>query len=104
MAQTILQINYRYHIPRNEFETMVSPIVHDIAKVSGLRWKVWLINEEENEAGGLYLFDDESQAKMYLESPIIAGLREHPSISDVRIKRFNIMEHASHVTRGPIGE
>lgn len=104
MAQTILQITYRYHIPRKEFEAVVSPVAHDIAKVPGLRWKVWLINERESEAGGLYLFDDEAQAKMYLESPIVAGLREHPNISDIRIKQFNIMEAASHVTRGPVGE
>jgi hypothetical protein len=104
MAQTILQINYRYDIPRKEFEAMVSPVAHDIAKVSGLRWKVWLINEEENEAGGLYLFDDEAHAKMYLESPIVAGLREHPGISDVRVKQFNIMEAPSQLTRGPLSE
>jgi hypothetical protein len=104
MAQTMLQINYRYHIPRKEFEAMISPVAHDIANVSGLRWKVWLINDEENEAGGLYLFDDEAQAKLYLESPIIAGLRESPGISDVSIRRFNIVEDASHVTRAPIGE
>lgn len=104
MAKTILQINYRYHIPRKEFEAAVSPFAHDIAKVSGLRWKFWLINEKENEAGGLYLFDDEAQAKMYLESPIVAGLREHPNISDIRIKQFNIMKAASQLTRGPVGE
>jgi hypothetical protein len=49
MAKTILQINYTYNIPRKEFEAPVSPVAHDIAKVPGLRWKVWLINERENE-------------------------------------------------------
>jgi hypothetical protein len=41
---------------------------------------------------------------MYLESPIVAGLREHPNVSDVRVKQFNIMEAPSLLTRGPLGE
>jgi hypothetical protein len=104
MTKTILQINYTYNIPRKEFEASVSPAAHDIAKVPGLRWKVWLVNEKENEAGGLYLFDDEAHARMYLEGPIVAGLREHPNVSDVRVKQFNIMEAPSQLTRGPLGQ
>jgi hypothetical protein len=104
MAKIILQINYTYDIPRKEFEAAVSPVAHDIANVPGLRWKVWLINEKEHEAGGLYLFDDEAQAKMYLKSPIVVGIRENPNVSNIRVKQFNIMEAPSQLTRAPLGE
>ncbi|RUX75931.1 hypothetical protein EN925_23760 [Mesorhizobium sp. M7A.F.Ca.US.006.04.2.1] len=29
------------------------------SRTSGLAWIVWIINEAQSEAGGIYLFDDE---------------------------------------------
>ena len=60
MSERILQLNFKFNISGAEFKRAVAPLADDIAAVSGLRWKVWMINEEESEAGGIYLFDNEA--------------------------------------------
>jgi hypothetical protein len=67
-----------------------------------LRWKIWLMNEKDSEAGGIYLFDDESSLKAYLAGPLAAQVSSHPAISDMSAKPFEVMPEATAVTRGPI--
>jgi len=38
-----------------------------IATEEGLIWKIWTENATNKEAGGIYLFSDENNAKRYLE-------------------------------------
>ena len=57
MSAKILQINYKLNGPRAEYERENLPYAQPIADISGLRWKVWIINEAQSEAGGIYLFD-----------------------------------------------
>ncbi len=63
MSGKILQLNFKFSVSRAEFEQAVSPVVSQFAVVAGLRWKIWMINEEEQEAGGIYLFNDEASVK-----------------------------------------
>ena len=58
MSQQILQVNLKFNIPRNDLETAWLDAAQPIADTPGLLWKVWLMNEAESEAGGIYLFDD----------------------------------------------
>ena len=46
----ILQINYKFTVSRAEFESGFDAIAAEIAKVPGLRWKIWLLNEAESRA------------------------------------------------------
>ena len=75
-----------------------------IAAVDGLRWKVWLMNEDESEAGGIYLFEDSASLDAYLNGPIMAGVSAHPALSGFSVKRFDVMEALTAVTRGPVRE
>ena len=43
MAQ-ILQVNFKFNVPREQYENTVSPMAQDFANVPGLLWKVWLMN------------------------------------------------------------
>lgn len=103
MSQKILQINFKYHVSRAEYETAVAPLAAPIAAMPGLVWKVWLMNEAEQEAGGIYLFTDGSTLDAYLNSDIVAGIISHPALSDFSVKQFEVMEEVSAVTRGPVG-
>ena len=69
MSKKILQLNFKFSVSSTEYEQAVSPLAEDFAAVPGLIWKVWLMNEAESEAGGIYLFKDESTLKAYLEGP-----------------------------------
>lgn len=101
MSGRILQLNFKFSVSAAEYEQAVSPLAGDIAAVAGLRWKVWLMNEAESEAGGIMLFDDEASVKAYLEGPIVAQVTSHPALSDFSVKQFDVMEKVTAITRGP---
>lgn len=103
MSTKILQLNFRFSVTKAEYEDAVSPLADDFAAVPGLRWKIWLMNDEESEAGGLYVFDDESSLQAYLEGPLAAGVMSHPALSDFSAKQFDVMEGPTAITRGPVG-
>lgn len=102
MSIKVLQINLKFNIPSADLKNGLAPFVNDIAAVPGLRWKVWIMNEQENEAGGIYLFEDKGSLQAYLEGPIIAGLKANPAISDISAKQFSVVEDFTIDTRGPI--
>ena len=102
MAERILQINFKYNISRDEYEAAVKSLASDFATVEGLRWKVWIINEAENEAGGIYLFEDDSSLQAYLEGPLAASISSHPALVDMSAKQFDVMAEATAITRGPV--
>ena len=104
MSGKILQVNFKFNVPRTDYEQAVSPMAGDIAAVPGLRWKVWLMNEAESEAGGILHFDDEASLQAYLDGPIVAAIMSHPALSDHNVKQFDIMDDQTAVTRGPVKE
>jgi hypothetical protein len=60
------------------------------------------VDKERGQAAGIYLFEDESAMKSYVEGPIIAAMKNNAAFSDINIKSFDIVEEATLVTRGPI--
>ena len=102
MSQKILQVNLKFSIPRADLEAAWLPVAQPIADVPGLRWKVWLMNEVEHEAGGIYLFESEAAAQAYLAGPIVAALKSSPAISNISAKLFDVLESHTAITRGPV--
>ena len=102
MAQKILQVNMKFSIPRADIETAWLDVAQPIADSPGLRWKVWLMNEAEDAAGGIYLFEDEASLQAYLDGPIVTALKSSPVISDLDAKVFDVLEAHTAVTRGPV--
>ena len=102
MPQTILQVNLRFNIPRGDLETAWLDAAQPIADTPGLLWKVWLMNEEEKEAGGIYLFENESAAQAYIAGPIVASLKASPAVSDINAKLFDTLPQHGAVTRAPL--
>jgi len=103
MAQMILQLNFKFNVTKAEYEGAVSPLADKFAAVDGLVWKIWIINESESEAGGLYLFKDESSLNIFLGGELAAAVSNHPALSDMSVKQFNIMDDITAITRGPVG-
>ena len=98
----ILQINFKLNVPAEEYASSCQGVTQAIAGVAGLRWKIWILNEQEKEAGGIYFFDTEQSLSDYLTGPIVAQLRKHPGLRDVTVKRFDVMEDLTSTTRGPV--
>ena len=102
MAERILQLNFKFSVTAAEYEGAVSGLADQFAAVPGLRWKIWIINAAEGEAGGFYYFDDEAALNAMLASPLAAQVTGHPALSDFSVKQFDVMDEVTAITRGPV--
>ena len=102
MSGRIMQLNFKFSVTGSEYEQAVTPLASQIGAVAGLRWKIWILNEAEGEAGGIHLFEDEASVNAYLEGPIAAQVISHPALSDFSVKQFDVMEDQTKITRGPV--
>src|SRR5690349_9671321 len=98
----LLQINYRLDSAVSEFMRESKPVASALAGVPGLRWKIWLKNDDRGEGGGLYLFENTPALKSFIEGPIVAKLKAHPAVVEVSVKEFDVPEELSSITRAPI--
>ena len=80
MSQKLLQVKMNFSISRAELEAAWLDAAQPIADTPGLLWKVWLMNESEREAGGIYLFESEGAAQSYLDGPIVGALKTSPAV------------------------
>ena len=102
MSQKILQVNLKFSISKADLEAAWLPVAQPIADIPGLRWKVWLMNEAEHSAGGIYLFESEAAVKAYMAGPIVAAMMASPVISNIEAKVFDVLENHTKITRGPL--
>lgn len=99
MIMKLLQIDYEYSGPWGaEMADRYSDLAKSIASVPGLICKVWTENEQEGEAGGIYLFEDEASLDAYL-GPKIERM-ESAGISGIRAKKFDVNASLTRITRG----
>ena len=98
----ILQINYTLNVPVRDFVAAAAPVAETIAAVPGLRWKIWLANDNEQEGGGIYLFDDDDSLRAFVDGPIIARLKANPALRALNIKQFDSADAVTAITRGPL--
>lgn len=102
MSKKILQVNFKLKISSGEYREAVSSLASEFANVKGLIWKIWILNEEENEAGGIYFFSDDDALSAYLNGPLAAQIKSHPAFTDMGVKDFEVMTETTKITRGPI--
>lgn len=102
MSEKVLQVNFRFNVSRAEYEGAVAGLADAFAAVPGCRWKIWLINEGEKAAGGIYLFDNDAAVDAMLNGELIAGVLAHPALTDFSVKRFDVLPEASAKTRAPL--
>ena len=103
MAKTILQINYQFTSSAADYTKLVTPMAEPIAGMSGLVWKIWLLNEVDREAGGIYLFESREAAQAFVNSDAVKSFIAQPSITNVSAKMFEPDEVLSKITRAPLG-
>ncbi|MFL4475954.1 monooxygenase [Paeniglutamicibacter sp. MACA_103] len=82
----------------DEMANGYAELAHSIAREPGLVWKLWTENNETGEAGGIYLFTTEEDARAYLKmhSARLAGW----GITGIRGKVFAVNRSLSQITRG----
>ena len=102
MAEKLLQINFGFTVGRPEYEELAASLAPAFAEVPGLEWKIWILNEEKGEAGGIYCFDSGESLQRFLTSQLAADVQAHPAVSRFSAKAFEVMDAVTAVTRGPV--
>ena len=102
MSVKLLQINLKFSISPEEYEKAIGPLASQLAAVAGLRWTILLTTEKDQEAGAIYLFEDEASLNAFLGGPIVANISSNPALSDITVKIFNVMEEQTATTKGPV--
>jgi hypothetical protein len=102
MAKQLLQLNFKYGMERAEYEEIADQLSGAFAALKGLEWKVWLMDEENHKAGGIYMFDSEASLNEYLEGDLAAQVAGHPAFSDMDVKPFEVLDGPSKTTRAPL--
>jgi hypothetical protein len=73
-----------------------------IASVEGLIWKIWILQEEEFELGGIYLFANRETAEAYLNHPLTQAMRSNPVVVSAQSQLWEVESSLSALTRGPL--
>ncbi|MCB0055485.1 MAG: YdhR family protein [Caldilineaceae bacterium] len=104
MTQQILQINFKFHLAGDAYREAVAPVAEPIAAVPGLYDPVGGLDEADQEAGGIYLFEDDASLAAYLDGEIVAAIVGTPIFSDFDVKQFAVMSDVSEITRAPLSK
>ena len=97
----LLQMDFPYSGPfGDEFFESMQELAKDIATEAGLVYKLWTENEEKQEAGGIYVFDNLDDANRYLEKH--TKRLESFGFIEIRAKTFIINEELSAITKASI--
>ena len=102
MSEIMLQVNFNYSVSKEEYKQAVFSLADKFANVPGLKWKIWILNAENSEAGGIYMFENQAAVDTYLAGPLAETVTTHPALSNFSIKQFGIMEDITKITRGPV--
>lgn len=99
--KTLLQVDFPFDGPFGEgMVNAMTELAQSIADEPGLIWKIWTENEDAKEAGGIYLFEDEAYARVYLAKHT-ARLKQF-GVNQVNGKVFQVNEALSVIDHGPV--
>jgi hypothetical protein len=101
-SSRILQINFKYNTLAPEFKQQMIDVAPHLASVKGLKWKIWSIDEINQEASGYYLFESEAELNAYLKNVFFVGMGNNPTVSNIVVRKLEILEEPTAITRGPI--
>jgi len=97
----ILQVDFPYSGPfGEEMSNAMEALAQDIANEPGLIWKIWTESKDKNMAGGIYLFDNEADAKRYVEKHE-ARLKSF-GIENIRSVIFKTNDFLSRIDKAPL--
>lgn len=102
MSQQIIQTNFHFNMSVADFKQVVTDAALPFKSLPGLQWKIFLLNEERKEAGGIYLFVNKNAVTNFKSSALFQGIASNPAFHSVCIKQFDIIESASLLTHAPL--
>jgi hypothetical protein len=102
MTKKVLTTKFNYSMPTEEIKKIMPAVAPKFSEIPGCRWKIWIINEDRKEAGGVYLFESDMELEQYLNSNLLASVANNPAFSNLQTNTFDVAEAASAITGAPL--
>ena len=102
-SPTVLHIRVKLRVPPDVVLAQSCEAAEKIAQLEGLIWKIWVVEREQREMGGVYLFASREKAVAYLDHPIVQALCSNPAVIATDSQIWNVESSLSCITRGPLG-
>jgi len=99
---TVLQLRFKLRVPPDVLLAKSREAAAIIASIEGLVWKIWVLQKEESEMGGLYLFASREAAEAYLNHSVIQALRSNPAVVSTQSQLWDVESSLSALTRAPL--
>ena len=91
---SVLVVRYKYDL-REDNDIIELSKDEDMLKIwstiPGLGVKFALANPDENEYGGVYLFEDDESLEAFLASPLLKEWGEHPDVSELTFRKYQVL-------------
>jgi Putative mono-oxygenase ydhR len=99
---TVLHLRFKLRTEPRAFLAHSREAATVIASVQTLIWKIWVLNEEESEIGGVYLFAKREAAEAYLNHAAVQALRSNPAVVSSQCQLWDVENSLSALTRAPL--
>ena len=99
---TVLHMRLKLRVPPDVFLAKSREAATVIASVEGLIWKIWILQQEELEMGGMYLFANRETAEAYLNDPVVQAVRSNPAVVSTESQLCDVESSLSAITRVPL--
>ena len=99
---TVLYLRFKLRVPPDVLLAHSREAATIIASVEGLIWKIWVLQEEESEMGGMYLFANREAAEAYLKHPVIQAVCSNPAVVSQQSQLWDVESSLSALTRAPL--
>ena len=104
MKQKVFTAKFNYCMPTEEFKKGTSASAPKFSEIPGLCWKIWLINEDRKEAGGVYLFESAEALEQFMNGPLFARLTNNPAYINLQTNTFSVAGEPSLITDAPLAK
>lgn len=98
----ILQINFEFSVASDQVQQQGIQLAESIAQVSGLHWKIWLMDEAAHRTGGIYLFESQAAAEAYLASDIGQAIQNNPAFTNFQICLTPVWQSPTAITASSV--
>lgn len=98
----VLHLRFKLRVPPHEFLAHSRVAATRIASADGLIWKIWVLEEEKFEVGGMYLFANRETAVAFLKHPVIQAVCSNPVVVSTESQLWDVESSLSALTRAPL--
>ncbi|HET7001624.1 MAG TPA: YdhR family protein [Puia sp.] len=98
MTKKVFITKFNYSMPTDELKKIMPAVAPKFSEIPGCSWKLWLMNEDRKEAGGVYLFESATKLGQFLNSNQFASVVNNPAFSNLQTNTFDVEEAASVIT------